>query len=521
MKMHRENLLEKAQTSPFFDVIIIGGGASGLGSAVDAASRGLKVLLVEQLDFGKGTSSKSTKLIHGGLRYLQQGNVKLVREALKERGLLTKNAPHLVSERRFLIPVYRWYELPFYGAGLKIYDFLSFSYSLKKTEILNRKETIEAAPEIQQKDLKGGLVYSDGQFDDSRLLITLARTAVDLGAICLNYMKVQELIKENGRLKGIIVEDFFTKKKYTFKGKVLLNATGVFADGIRHKDDPGAHTMMVPSQGIHLVLPKKFLSQEMAILVPRTADGRVLFIVPWHDKVLLGTTDTFKKNIELEPHYQEEEIEFLLKESAKYLDIPPKRKDILSIYAGLRPLIREKNKATKAISREHLIEISPSGLVTLVGGKWTTFRKMGEDAIDACLKELHIHKKRSRTERLKLHGYIDNFDRNDPLLPYGSDKELILKIARDNPDYAKKIHPKLPYIKAEILFAVREEMARRLEDVLCRRTRALFLDAKSTLQAAPEVAKIMAEELGFEKEWVEEELKSFMEIAAHYTPPSQ
>lgn len=517
--MDREELLEKAQKSPHFDLIIIGGGASGLGSAVDAASRGLKVLLVEQLDFGKGTSSKSTKLIHGGLRYLQQGNIKLVREALKERGLLTKNAPHLVSERRFLIPVYRWYELPFYGAGLKIYDFLSFSYSLKKTEILSKQETIDIAPEIQQNQLKGGLVYSDGQFDDARLLITLARTAVDLGAICINYMKVTHLIKENGRIKGLTVEDFFSKKTYTFTTKILLNATGVFADGIRHKDDPDAHTMMAPSQGIHLVLPKTFLSKQTAVLVPSTADGRVLFIVPWHDKVLLGTTDTFKKTIDLEPQYQEEEIEFLLKESAKYLEKAPTRADILSIYAGLRPLIREKNKPTKAISREHLIEFSSSGLVTLVGGKWTTFRKMGKDAIDACLKELRIFKKQSRTEKLKLHGYLETFDRDDPLLPYGSDKEWILKIACEQPEFAKKIHPKLPYIKAEILFAVREEMAKRVEDVLCRRTRALFLDAKSTLESAPEVARIMAKELGLDENWIQEELKNFREVAAHFTPP--
>ena len=332
-------------------------------------------------------------------------------------------------------------------------------------------------------------------------------------------MKVVKLVKENGQLHGLLAEDFFTKENIFFSGKVILNATGVFADGIRHQDDPEAHTMMAPSQGIHLVLPKSFLSKETAVLIPSTADGRVLFIVPWHDKVLLGTTDTFKKTIDLEPQYQEEEIEFLLKESAKYLDKPPTRKDILSVFSGLRPLIREKNKPTKAISREHLIEVSSSGLITLVGGKWTTFRKMGEDAIDACQKKLNMHKKKSRTEHLKLHGYLDTFDAYDPLLPYGTDKEAILKIAKTQPEYAKKIHPKLPYIKAEILFAVREEMARRLEDVLCRRTRALFLDAKSTLEAASDVAKIMATELGLSEDWVHQELKDFREIAAYFSPP--
>jgi glycerol-3-phosphate dehydrogenase len=516
--MDRKAMLKKGVETPLFDIIIIGGGASGLGSAVDAASRGLKVLLVEQFDFGKGTSSKSTKLIHGGLRYLQQGNVKLVREALKERGLLTKNAPHLVSERRFLIPVYHWYEFPFYGAGLKIYDFLSCSYSLRATTFLSKKETIEVAPQIRQNGLKGGLVYSDGQFDDARLLISLAHTATDLKAVCLNYMKVKELIKEEGIVKGVVVEDFFTKKTFRFRSKVVLNATGVFADAVRHQDNPEAHSMMAPSQGIHLVLSRKFLSLDTAILIPRTADGRVLFVVPWLDKVLLGTTDTFKDKIELEPKYQEEEIEFLLSEAAKYLEIPPTRKDILSIYAGLRPLIRDKNKPTKAISREHLIEISTGGLITLVGGKWTTFRKMGEDAIEACGKFLKAKWKRSRTEKLKLHGYMDVVDRDDPLLPYGSDKEIIQKIAKEKSSYAKKIHPKLPYIMAEVIFALRHEMAFRLEDVFCRRTRALFLDSKSTLEAAPEVAKVLAAELGFDEDWIQKELEAFHEVAKNFTP---
>jgi glycerol-3-phosphate dehydrogenase len=331
-------------------------------------------------------------------------------------------------------------------------------------------------------------------------------------------MKVKELIKEEGVVKGVVVEDFFTKKTFRFHSKVVLNATGVFADAVRHQDNPEAHSMMAPSQGIHLVLSRKFLSLDTAILIPRTADGRVLFVVPWHDKVLLGTTDTFKDKIELEPKYQEEEIEFLLSEAAKYLEVPPTRKDILSIYAGLRPLIRDKNKPTKAISREHLIEISTGGLITLVGGKWTTFRKMGEDAIEACGKFLKAKWKRSRTEKLKLHGYMDAVDRDDPLLPYGSDKEIIQKIAEEKSSYAKKIHPKLPYIMAEVIFALRHEMAFRLEDVFCRRTRALFLDSKSTLEAAPEVAKVLAAELGFDEDWIQKELEAFHEVAKNFTP---
>lgn len=514
--MHREDWIKKAEEIPVYDIIIIGGGATGAGSALDAASRGLKVLLLEQQDFGKGTSSRSTKLIHGGLRYLQQGNIKLVREALKERGLLRKNAPHLVSQRRFLIPLYHAYELPFYGAGLKIYDFLSFSYSLEPTKYLSKNEVLKVTPEIQQDRLRGGLVYSDGQFDDARLLTTLILTAQDLGGYCLNYMKVKDLIIENDHVQGVHAEDFFTKKTYKFRAKVVLNATGVFADEIRHKEDPKAHHMMVPSQGVHIVLPTSFLSKDTAILIPKTADGRVLFVVPWHNKVLVGTTDTLKNTIELEPHYLEEEIEFLMKESAKYLARGPRREDILSVYSGLRPLIREKNKSTKAISREHMIEVGKHGLVTIVGGKWTTFRKMGEDAIDACRKAIQANWKKSGTEHLKLHGYLADFNPSNPRLQYGSDQDKIDEIIRENPELKEKIHPNLFYIKAEVVFAVRYEMAQKLEDVLARRTRSLFLDSKSALACAPSVAKIMAKELGKGTDWIDHELREFEILAKNY-----
>lgn len=514
--MRREDHLKKAQETTVYDIIIIGGGATGAGAALDAASRGLKVLLLEQQDFGKGTSSRSTKLIHGGLRYLQQGNIKLVREALRERGLLRKNAPHLVSQRRFLIPLYHAYELPFYGAGLKIYDFLSFSYSLEPTKYLSKKEVVQVAPEIQQNRLRGGLVYSDGQFDDARLLTTLILTTQDLGGNCLNYIKVTDLIIEHDKVQGVHAEDFFTKTKYLFRSKVVLNATGVFADDIRHKEDPQAHHMMVPSQGVHIVLPTSFLSKDTAVLIPKTADGRVLFVVPWHQKVLVGTTDTLKKTIELEPHYLEEEIDFLLKESAKYLARAPKREDILSVYSGLRPLIREKNKPTKAISREHLIEIGKHGLVTIVGGKWTTFRKMGEDAIDACSRSIDANWGESRTKNLKLHGYLNQFNPLNPLIQYGSDQDKIEFIIRENPKLGEKIHKNLFYIKAEVVFAVRYEMAQKLEDVLARRTRSLFLDAKSTLECAPVVAQIMAKELNKGSDWIETEVKEFEILAKNY-----
>jgi glycerol-3-phosphate dehydrogenase len=514
--MNRNELYKKAINHSSFDVIIIGGGATGLGCAVDACSRGLKVLLLEQQDFGKGTSSRSTKLIHGGLRYLQQGNIKLVKEALKERGLLCRNAPHLVSQRKFLVPIYHYLDGPFYGAGLKIYDALAFSYGLDSSKFLTKEEVLQAAPEIKKENLKGGLVYADGQFDDARLLMTLAHTMIDLGGICLNYCKVIDFIKIDGVIQGVVAEDLITHESFHFHSQVVVNATGVFSDELRKRDQKEAENLMAPSQGIHLVLPKAFLSKETAILVPKTEDGRVLFLVPWLDKVLAGTTDTLKEHIELEPKPLEEEIDFILTESAKYLDKAPKREDVLSVFAGLRPLVQQKSKSTKAISRDHVIEISSSNLVTIVGGKWTTYRKMAEDTIDACSKQLKANWTKSKTETLKLHGFLDHPFENQTFLHYGSDREILLAIQKEDLSFSELLHPNLPYLKAEIVFAVRYEMAIHLEDFLARRTRSLLLDAKSTLQIAPEVAKIMAKELGTGCEWIDNELKNFRVLAENY-----
>lgn len=514
--MNRRDLLKKAINTQEFDIIVIGGGATGLGCAVDAASRGLKVLLLEQQDFGKGSSSRSTKLIHGGLRYLQQGNIKLVKEALKERGLLMKNAPHLVAERKFLIPLYHLYEGPFYGIGLKIYDTLAFSHGLEPSYFLDKEKVLEMAPEIKKKGLRGGLVYSDGQFDDSRLLITLAHTAEDLGGICLNYIKVLDFIKEDALTKGVIAYDFITGQTHHFKAKIVVNATGVFSDAIRKQDDATASCMMAPSQGIHLVLPKKFLSKEKAVLIPKTKDGRVLFLVPWLDRVLAGTTDTLKEHIELEPKPLEEEIDFILGELGNYLETPATRSDVLSVFAGLRPLVKQKSKSSKAISRDHVIEVTASNLVTIVGGKWTTYRKMAEDTIDACSEVLDISWAPSKTEHIQLHGYQDPSGHPQPFLSYGTDSKLIQEIMKEDENLKEFIHPNLPYSKAEVVFAVRHEMAFHLEDILSRRTRSLLLDAKSTLAAAPEVARLMARELGLGAEWIDQELSAFRKLAENY-----
>lgn len=513
--MNREEMIKGLEEE--WDVIIIGGGATGLGTAVDSASRGLKTLLVEQHDFAKASSSRSTKLIHGGLRYLQQGHIPLVLEALRERGRLCRNAPHLIYHRAFFVPSYHWWEGPFYGIGLKIYDMLAGKLGLEPSKHLNRDETLSVLPTIEEKDLRGGIIYYDGQFDDSRLAITLAQTAADQGASVLNYMKVIELIKEQNHVTGVVVENRETSQTYRLKGKAIINATGIFSDEVRHLDDPKTHKVVQPSQGIHLVLDASFLESETAILIPHTADGRVLFMVPWHERVLVGTTDTAVNAPSLEPVAQKEEIDFLLKEAGKYLTRHPTRDDILSVFAGIRPLISETgSKETSAISRNHSILVSDSGLITIAGGKWTTFRKMAEDVINKALIVRGFKEVPCKTVDLHLHGYLEGADPLDPWSTYGTDGEKIKALLKEDPILDQFLDPKLPYLKGEIIWAVRHEMARTIEDFLSRRTRSLLLNAKLALKIAPEVASLMAKELGRDKAWEEAEVASFISLAQNY-----
>ena len=513
----RPELLKAARNSASFDIIVIGGGATGAGVAVDAASRGLKVLLLEQHDFGKGTSSRSTKLIHGGLRYLKQGNIKLVQEALQERGRLVKNAPHLVGHLSFLIPLYHYYEGPFYGAGLKLYDALAGSLGLKPSKFLSKEEVLKKLPNVKQEGLKGGLLYYDGQFDDSRLLISLIHTASDLGAICLNYTKVIDFIKEDGRVAGVIAQDFCSDEQLRFEAKSVICAAGVFSDNVRGLSDESREPFIRPSQGIHLVIPKDFFQDHTALMIPKTEDGRVLFIVPWQNRLLLGTTDTEKEHIELEPIPLESEISFILEEAGKYLTTPPKREDVLSVFAGLRPLIAQKGKLSKSLSRDHVIEISPSALITIVGGKWTTYRKMAEDAVDCFFKLHNMEKIPSQTHHLKLHGYKEGVDPALDFSKYGSDDKLVLEIEEQMPFHQEQIHPKLPFSVAEVIFSCRFELAIKIEDFLARRSRALLIDAQSAIEAAPLVAQIMAKELGYDSNWVEKEIANFRKLAEIYS----
>jgi glycerol-3-phosphate dehydrogenase len=516
--MNRNQLIEQLESQKIFDIIIIGGGATGLGTAVDAASRGYSTLLVEQHDFAKGTSSRSTKLVHGGVRYLQQGNIKLVMEALKERGILKKNASHLVKNQSFIVPNYKWWEGPFYGLGLKVYDWMSGSLGLGTSKWLSTEEVLELAPTLDPEGLRGGVVYHDGQFDDARLAINLAQTAVEQNAVVLNYFKVVGLLKFESTICGVRVKDQISGNDYEVKGKVVINATGVFSDSIQQLDDPKKATTISPSQGIHVVLDKEFLPGDAAIMIPHTDDGRVLFAVPWHNKIIVGTTDTAVKKISEEPVPQKQEIDFILQHAARYLTKDPSLKDVKSIFAGLRPLVNSSAKKTAEISRDHAIIISNTGLVSIVGGKWTTYRKMAEDVVNTAAIQAGLSYKECVTEELPIHGCIPTIDFNEAGYYYGTDKNLIGRIVSEDSRLADLIHPSLSYTKAQIVYAVQQELCMTVEDALSRRTRALLLDARAATEAAPLVASLMAKELKQDQRWIDEQLISFQNIAQHYLP---
>ncbi|MCU4164369.1 FAD-dependent oxidoreductase [Carboxylicivirga caseinilyticus] len=516
--MNREKMIsDLINNQTLWDIVIIGGGATGMGIAVDASSRGYKVLLVEQSDFGKGTSSRSTKLVHGGVRYLQQGNISLVLEALKERGIMHKNAPHLVHDLSFIVPVYDWWEGPFYGVGLKLYDMLAGKLGLGPSKLLTKEETIDKLPTIEQEGLKGGVIYHDGQFDDARMLINLAQTAYKQGATVINYMKAISLIKKNDIIQGIELEDLENEKKYKINTKVVINATGVFVDTIRKMDNINADQIMTSSQGVHIVLDKSFLPGESAIMVPHTDDGRVLFAVPWHDKIIVGTTDTPVDEFKLEPRAQKEEVDFLLQHIGRYLVKDPKQEDIMSVFTGLRPLVNDNEKSnTSAISREHTINISNSGLVTIAGGKWTTYRKMAEDVIEQAIALADLDYKPCVTENLQIHGYHSNSEVFGNLSQYGSDAPEIQQLFNENDSLKNLLHNDYSITEAEVLWAVRYEMARTTEDFLARRTRMLFLDSKASLEMAEKVTRIIALELHKDDNWMNQQLENLKEVSSNY-----
>ncbi|MEQ9438547.1 MAG: glycerol-3-phosphate dehydrogenase/oxidase [Cyclobacteriaceae bacterium] len=500
-----------------WDIIVIGGGATGLGTAVEAASRGYSTLLLEQADFAKGTSSRSTKLAHGGVRYLQQGDVSLVIEALHERGLMMQNAPHLVHNQAFVIPTYDWWGGPFYTVGMKVYDMLAGKLGLGPSKSLTKEETLEHIPTVEQEGLRGGVIYYDGQFDDARLAVNLAQTCVDVGGTIINYMKVTDLLKTNNMVTGVVAEDRETGKSYQINGRAVVNATGVFVDNIIQMDDPESKPVVQPSQGVHLVLDKSFLPGNSAIMVPKTDDGRVLFAVPWNKKVVVGTTDTPVKEVSLEPRALEDEVQFILHHAAQYLTKDPERKDVLSVFAGLRPLVKTADgKSTSQISRSHSLLISVTGLVTITGGKWTTYRKMGEDAVDKAALIAGLEDRECKTKDLRIHGWLKQVDQNDPLFFYGSDTIALRKMIERKPELGVPLHPDLPIVQAQVIWAAKSEMARTVEDFLARRTRALLLNARASMEMAPKVAELLAQKLRKDEAWQEEQVRQYHELASGY-----
>jgi glycerol-3-phosphate dehydrogenase len=526
--MRREEMLqtirERARQNEPWDIAVIGGGATGVGVAVDAAARGLDVVLVEAHDFGKGTSSRSTKLVHGGVRYLEQGNIPLVMSALKERGLMRQNAPHLVHDLAFVVPNYSWWEAPFYGIGLKLYDLLAGKYGFGASKLLTKEETLERLPGLEPEELRGGVVYYDGQFDDARLLIHLAMTAADHGAALVNYCPATGLLHDaDGYVNGLTARDEESGEQLAVAARIVINATGVFTDSVRQMADPSAEPMMVTSQGIHLVFDRSFLKGETALMVPRTSDGRVLFVIPWHGHAVAGTTDTPVDAPSLEPKPLDEEIEFILETAGHYLSRPPSRADVLAVYVGLRPLVKSDAKGegrTSALSRDHVIHVDTSGLLTITGGKWTTYRHMAEDCVDHAITLGRLRDADCTTKNLKIHGYAEagtmaaGFENHFEV--YGSDVEAIRTLAKD-PALARQLHPDLPYIGAEIVWAARTEMARTIEDALARRTRALFLNAHAAIAMAEPVARLLATELHHDEAWVASQVKEFGALAKQYT----
>jgi glycerol-3-phosphate dehydrogenase len=527
--MNRSDMLHRVEAhAKAWDMIVVGGGATGVGVAIDAAARGYDVLLLEQSDFGKGTSSRSTKLAHGGVRYLEQGNIGLVMEALKERGLLLQNAPHLVHDLAFVVPNYDWWEAPFYGLGLKLYQLLAGKYGFGISRILSKEETLEHLPTLKTEGLRGGAVYYDGQFDDARLLIHMVATAFEQGATLLNYVEVTGLTKDaQGFVDGVSARDVETGKEFRATAKVVINATGAFTDLLRLKAEPDAESMIVPSQGIHLVFDSSFLQGESAIMVPHTSDGRVLFAIPWHGHTLVGTTDTPIAAAALEPVAMEQEIEFILATAGQYLTKAPTRDDVLSVFAGIRPLVRATNVTnTAALSRDHVIHIDRSGLVTIAGGKWTTYRHMAEDCVDQAATLAQLPEKPCVTHHLHIHGFHevakkdvakkDAAKKFGSLAVYGSDAYEIRKLIETDAALGEPLHAALPYVRAEVVWAARHEMARTVEDVLARRTRALFLNARAALAMAPAVANLMASELGWDEVTQAKHLAAFRDVASNY-----
>ena len=506
--MNRSDQLARWRTQPDWDVVVIGGGATGLGVALDAAVRGFRVALVEATDFAKGTSSRSTKLVHGGVRYLAQGDFALVREALRERSRLLANAPHLAQPLAFVVPGYAWWQSAFYGLGLKAYGALAAGHGLGPTRWLSPEQVRALVPTVRTERLCGGVSYWDGQFDDARLAVALARTAAARGACVLNHVACTGLLHRAGRVEGLIARDALTGETRSMRAACVINATGVWVDSVRAWDgtpaDPPAPPLVSPSQGVHLVVDRTFLPTDHALLIPKTADGRVLFAVPWLGKTVLGTTDTPREEALAEPVAQRQEVDFILREAGRYLSAAPGLSDIRSIWVGLRPLVRaahhqDGQPMTKTLSREHTVRVDRSGLVSVTGGKWTTYRAMAEDVLAQAFKAgLLPARKANATRRLALLGAPAQSSHSLTQSPgehlYGTDAQALHTLPGARTWLWRDGAGGLT--EAMVRFAARVESACTVEDVLARRSRVLFLDARQAGELARPVAAILREELG-------------------------
>ncbi|SPE18739.1 Glycerol-3-phosphate dehydrogenase, FAD-dependent [Candidatus Sulfotelmatomonas gaucii] len=517
--MTRNQILhELGRNTQPWDVLVIGGGATGLGAAVEAASRGYRTLLVERSDFAKETSSRSTKLVHGGVRYLEQMNLTLVLDALRERGHMLRNAPHLVHDLSFVVPAYSYFSLPYYGMGLKLYERLSGKLSFGRSELLSRKTTLELLPGVTNNHLRGGILYHDGQFDDARYAVSLVRTLQDLGGIAINYVEAIGLIEHGGKIAGIQARDVEDDTIFDLRARAVINACGVHAEDTLALDGRPRGSLLAISQGSHYVLPRSFLPGNTALMIPKTSDGRVLFAIPWHSALVVGTTDVPVDTTSPEPRVLPQEKQFLNETIARYFGQAPRPGEILSVWSGLRPLVRKGGVKTSKLSRDHTILIAPSGLITVTGGKWTTYRRMGQDTIDRAAQVAALPKRPSNTLELKLHGWTpQSGDVNSTWESvYGSDLPALRSLSDQSPCLEAPLHPRLPFKLREVVWAARFEMARSVEDVLARRTRALFLDARAAIEAAPTVADLLAQELNRCEVWKEKELAKFLETAKGY-----
>jgi glycerol-3-phosphate dehydrogenase len=491
--MNRDAMLRAVEGQrKAWDLVVIGGGATGVGIALDAITRGYSVCLFESLDFGKGTSSRSTKLVHGGVRYLRNGQVALVKEALEERGILRRNAPEIVSDMAFIVPIYHMWEWPFYGSGLKMYDWLARGYAFGRTEFLSRAETIERLPGVRSEGLLGGILYHDGQFEDARLLIQMVRTAADAGAVLVNYAPVTS-VKD----RIVTAVDRESGAEVRAEARVVISAAGPFTDDVRRLAGGDAQPTLAASQGAHVVVDAAFLPGPNALMVPRTSDGRVLFAIPWQGHTLLGTTDTPVPSVSAEPRPLESEIRFILETARCCMSRPPRESDVLSTFAGIRPLVlKGSGRNTAALSRDHTIRVETNGMLTILGGKWTTYRNMAEDCVNRAAELAALPPRACRTKETP----IRRLDAYPP---------------------GPALHPALPYTEADVVHAARSEMARSVEDVLARRTRSLFLNAGAAVESAPRVAELMAAELRWSDERKQENLAAFRSVAEGYRVKGQ